>query len=350
MSFARFELLHPPLDRPTGGNVYDRCLLDAAVRSGFPLSSVVVDFDEVGARFCERTTAFRIWDGLLLERLAQRRALEPGTRGVLLHWLPSLDPAVDSSERERRASIEHEIVAAATLVVVPGEALRRTLRRRHPRQAIVRCEPGLREPFFAPRRTHGQPASQPVELLTVSNLLPAKGLVELLPSLSSLRALRWRWHLVGDRTADRACARLFDESARRLGLAERIVQHGPLDTHGVVERMDQADVFVFPSRFESYGMALAEAAARALPTVACRVGDAGRLFREGIEALLVAVGDVDAFREALRQSIADASLRGRLRANLASRAPARRWDDALAEFAAAALGASSRFASVPDEG
>lgn len=344
---ARFELLHPPLDRPSGGNVYDRCLLDAAARNGFPLSSVVVDSDEIEARFRERTTTFRIWDGLLLERLACRCVLEPHHRGVLLHWLASCDPAIDAVERARRESVEDAIVAAATLVVVPGEALRRRLRRRHPQQTIVLCEPGLREPFLAPKRARGRRPGDPVELLTVSNLLPAKGLLDLLPVLASLRSLAWRWHVVGDDGGDLDYARRFDEESRRLRLAARIVRHGPLDARAVAERMDLADVFVFPSRFESYGMALAEAAARALPAVACRVGEAGRLFRDGIDALLVTAGEEDALREALRRTIADASLRARLRANLDSRAPARRWDDAFAAFAAAARGVATPFGPSP---
>ncbi|HEY0879114.1 MAG TPA: glycosyltransferase [Zeimonas sp.] len=334
------ELLHPPLDRPSGGNVYDRCLLQAAARCGFPLSSVVVRPDEVEARFRERTPAFRVWDGLLLEPLARRRALEPGNRAVLLHWLPSLDPAVDATERARRASIERAIVEAAVLVLVPGEAIRRTLQRQHPGRTIVRCEPGLREPFLVPRRPRRRRAGAAVELLTVSNLLPAKGLLELLPTLASLRSLPWRWHLVGDGGADPEYSRSFDETSRRLGLAARLVRHGPLEARAIVERMDLADVFVFPSRHESYGMALAEAAARSLPAVACRVGDAGRLYRDGIDALLVPVGDGDSVREALRRAIADGSLRARLRTNLESRAPARRWDEAFEEFAAATLGAA----------
>lgn len=333
---ARFELLHPPLDRPSGGNVYDRCLLDAAARCGFPLSSVVVDAAEdreIEARFREPGSAFRIWDGLLLERLAQRHALERGERAVLLHWLPSCDPALEADERARRESIERAIVDCAALIVVPGHAMQRTLRRRHPRHAIARCEPALREPFLALQRPKADHAPQQVELLTVSNLLPAKGLVELLPVLASLHALDWRWHLVGDRTVDPACARCFDETARRLGLAGRVVLHGVLGADEVVERMDSADLFVFPSRFESYGIALAEAAARALPVVAFRAGDAVWLFRNRIDSLLVAAGDHDGLREALREAIADSSLRARFRARLSLRRPARSADRAFAEFA-----------------
>jgi len=327
------ELLHPPLDRPSGGNVYDRCLLEAAARCGFPLSPVLVERGAVETRYRERAAAFRIWDGLLLEGLARRDALVPGERAVLLHWLPSLDPALDADERFRRESIERAIVAAGTLVVVPGETIARTLRRRHPQHAIVRCEPGVRAPFLTPPSARDDRLSRPVELLTVANLLPAKGLVELLPVLASLAALDWRWHLVGDRDADPACSRRFDQTSRRLGLADRIVQHGPLDANDVVARMDRADLFVFPSRFESYGIALAEAAARALPVVAYRTGDAGRLFRSGIDSLVVPVGDQDAFRAALARAITDPSLRGRFRVRLASRPPARGWNRAIAQFA-----------------
>jgi len=337
---ARFELLHPPLDRPCGGNVYDRCLLDAAARCGFPLSSVVVDADdrrEIEARFHERSSAFRIWDGLLLEGLAQRHALGRAERAVLravlLHWLPSCDPTLEAGERARRESIERAIVDCAALVVVPGHHMQRTLQRRHPRHAIARCEPALREPFLAPMRAQADRTTQRVELLTVSNLLPAKGLLELLPVLASLVALDWRWHLVGDPEADPACARRLDETARRLGLSGRIVRHGALGAEDVAERMDRAGLFVFPSRFESYGIALAEAAARALPVVAFRAGDAAWLFRDRVDSLLVAPGDHDGLREALREAIADSSLRARLRARLSLRRPARSWDRTLAEFA-----------------
>lgn len=335
LSSSPIELLHPPLDRPSGGNIYDRCLLDAARHAGFPLSSVVVEFDEVERRFGERSESFRIWDGLLLEALARERALEPGRWGVLLHWLSSQDPALEAATRTRLESIEQGIVDAAALVLVSSRSLERALRQRRRHGRIVACEPGIRSAFRAPIRRATGRSSDVVELLTVANTVPAKGLVETLPLLASLQAHRWRWHVVGDRAVDPACTRRFDDEVRRLGLAQRIVRHGSLDAHGVVERMDLADVFVFPSRFESYGMALAEAAARALPVVAYRVGAAGRLLHDGTNAMLVPVGHVGAFIEALQRMIADAPLRERFRDNLTSRAPPRGWEATLVEFAAA---------------
>ncbi len=329
------ELMHPPLDRPSGGNVYDRCLVDAAVRAGFPLSSVVVGFDEVEHRFSEGSESFRVWDGLLLEGFARGQRLEHGRRGLLLHWLPSQDPALDDDARATRETIEREIVDSASLVLASSASLERTLRQRHPQARIATCEPGVRDEFRRTARTDARHSEDHVELLTVANLVPAKGLVETLPLLASLQALAWRWHVVGDGGVDPDCTRRFDETARKLGLADRIVRHGALDASAIVERMDGADLLVFPSRFESYGMVLAEAAARALPVLGYRVGAAGRLFDDGVDAILVPVGDIGSFADALGRMIADASLRTRFRERLSSRAPARGWEDTLADFAAA---------------
>ncbi len=343
-SAAPLELLHPPLDRASGGNVYDRGLLDAAASRGYPLASVVVGFDDVDEQLRERSSAFRIWDALLLERVAERRSLERAERAVLLHWMPSLDPAIDAAQRRRRESIERAIVDCATLVVVPGQALRTALQRRHPLQRIVCCEPAVREPFRAPK-CEKQPHPS-VELLTVCNLLPAKRLVELLHVLASLRAFDWRWRLVGEVDVDATYARRFDQTLHDLGLAQRVFVHGPLDAAGVVERMDRADLFVFPSRFESYGIVLAEAAARALPVIASRTGDAGRLFHDGADSLLVPPGDDAALRKALWRMITDPAARARFRARLARREVARGWEQAFAEFAQA-VGASALAASLP---
>lgn len=337
------ELLHPPLDRPSGGNVYDRCLLEAAHDAGVALSPVVVDFDDVERRFAEAAPAFRLWDGLLLERLARRGPLARGRWGVLLHWLASQDPALDAAARRRLEAIEDRIVEAASLVVVSGVGLQRALSGRHPRRRIALCEPGVRDAFLAatPAAPAAPAPASDVELLTVANLVPAKGLLQALPALASLRSLRWRWQVVGDRDVDPGHARRFDEEARRLALKHRIVQHGPLDAPAVVERMDRADLFVFPSRFESYGLVLAEAAARRLPVVGTRVGAAEHLFRDGIDSLLVPPGEPVAFREALRRAIEDATLRTRFRAALRTRPRPRDARDALAELLALVVEAGS---------
>jgi glycosyltransferase involved in cell wall biosynthesis len=96
-----------------------------------------------------------------------------------------------------------------------------------------------------------------------------------------------------------------------------------------------SDIFVLASRFESYGMALAEAIAHGLPIVSSTAGaipdtvppDVGRL---------VPPDDVAAFAEAIRLLISDPAERRRLARN-ACRAAAKlpSWRDSARRFAAA---------------
>jgi glycosyltransferase involved in cell wall biosynthesis len=73
----------------------------------------------------------------------------------------------------------------------------------------------------------------------------------------------------------------------------------------------QADVFVLPTYFEGYGMAVAEAVAHGLPIISTRTGAIPELVDEH-SGWLVDVGDEDGLREALSALICDDALRTRL--------------------------------------
>ena len=94
--------------------------------------------------------------------------------------------------------------------------------------------------------------------------------------------------------------------AGALGIAEQVVWLGPLSREAVGDEMRAADVFVLPSRLETFGVVVAEALASGLPVIATRSGGPECIVGER-DGLLVDVGDVSALGDAmvrLRASIA----------------------------------------------
>jgi glycosyltransferase involved in cell wall biosynthesis len=334
------ELVHPPHHGVrSGGHVYNEQLLEAARRRGIDWSSRQVEVSEIEATFGERTVKLRIWDSLFLESLAAWDLTHKKPWGLLLHYLPSHDPTLDDAERGRLARVEERVIPAAPLVIVTGSEPKRSVEGIHPGARVFLCEPGVSLPFLEPARETTKRAPGVLDLLTVANFVAAKGLLELLLALSRVSHVEWRWHVIGDFTRDAVYTSRFDDAARRLGLTARIVRHGTLDPQAIARLMDDMDVFVFASRFEAYGMALAEAAARCLPAVTTDVGAATSLYSHGTTGLIAAVNDGEAFAKHLERLMCDSALRQRFRENLRGSRP-RTWQDTLDAFmtAVATLG------------
>jgi glycosyltransferase involved in cell wall biosynthesis len=107
------------------------------------------------------------------------------------------------------------------------------------------------------------------------------------------------------------------------------------DTAAIAPYYDRADIFVLPTEYEGYGMAVAEALARGLPVISTPTGGIDEMVgtRAGI---LVPPGDVTALASALRRLITDKNERERMR-DAAWTAGSRlsTWKDAARRFAAA---------------
>jgi glycosyltransferase involved in cell wall biosynthesis len=76
-----------------------------------------------------------------------------------------------------------------------------------------------------------------------------------------------------------------------------------------------ADVFVMPSRQESFGQTAIEALACGIPVVGFAIGGIPDIVRPGVTGLLVPAGDVAALRSAIAQLLQDQTLRDEMSAN-----------------------------------
>lgn len=326
--------IHPPAGRsPSGGHVFNRHLIAEAERRGFPLEArPVVPGEPVAGPFESGTVV--LWDSLFLEALADGPPTDgEAVHGLLVHYLPFLNPLLSPDERGLWDRRFDRGVAGMRFLVATGHGAAQVLERRYPEMPVFVCEPGVDPAFPAARQASPGPAGDgKVRIATVANLLPAKGQLDLLEWLGTLQHLDWEWHLAGDESVDAEYTRQFLRRADHLGLSERLVRHGVLDAPDLARMLARMDLFAFPSRYEAYGMALAEAAAVGLPIVTTRVGEAERLVRHGETGFVVPVGEGKGFSDALARLVADAAMRQRFREKWVGK-QARNREQAFHEFA-----------------
>lgn len=88
---------------------------------------------------------------------------------------------------------------------------------------------------------------------------------------------------------------------------ENVLLPGGQPHDQVIEALDRADLFLFPSHSEGFSVALMEAMARGVPALATDVGANGDMLADGC-GIVVAKGDVDAMEQAILE-MQDADVR-----------------------------------------
>jgi glycosyltransferase involved in cell wall biosynthesis len=167
---------------------------------------------------------------------------------------------------------------------------------------------------------HDLRAGRAAAVLSVGNWVARKGLLDVLDAVAQLPAGAVTLHLVGDPEAEPRYAANVRQRLAAPDLANRVVVHGPLSIAEVAALYATADVFVLASRHEPYGTVYGEAMAAGLPVVGWAAGNLPHLARDGVDGLVVPVGDVPCLVDALRRMADDPALRAQLGANAKQRA------------------------------
>lgn len=100
-----------------------------------------------------------------------------------------------------------------------------------------------------------------------------------------------------------------------LNITNSVFMVGKLPKEKVAQLMAAADVFVLPSKVESFGLALLEASAAGVPVVCSNAGGVPEVFQDGFSALLYPPGDDNAMAKAIICLIQDRELAKKISAN-----------------------------------
>lgn len=206
---------------------------------------------------------------------------------------------------------------SATAIASTSRAMAGQVKRLTPERTEIAVTPfgvdAVRFSSNASCRTHGY-----LTIGIVKSLAPKYGVDLLLRAFANLIAdpevkaqpHECRLLVVGDgpQHAD------LESLARELGIASRTEFVGAVAHADVPVWLNRLDIYAAPSRFdsESFGVAVIEAGACALPVVVSDVGGLPEVVRDGETGLLVPRDDVPALQAALKRLVLDAALRKRL--------------------------------------
>ncbi len=169
--------------------------------------------------------------------------------------------------------------------------------------------------------------------LCVANWQPWKGIVELLEAVAGLPDNVVTLHLVGDTATRGGYAGRVRRLIEHADLRERVVVHGLIEPAAVHQMYQTVDAFLLPSFEETYGTVWGEAMAAGLPVVGWQAGNLPFLADNGVDGVLVPVGDVQGLGGAIEWLARDSAVRARLGSAARARAAARpTWDQTAARF------------------
>lgn len=331
-----------PIDQQTGGYVYDRRMVEGLRARGWRVDvhsvagAFPTDDAGAGARMAAVLAgvpdgARVLVDGLALGGLPAPVRAERGRLRILalVHHPLADETGLDAARRVRFEALEREALAACAGVLVTSEFTARRLEAYGAAPARVRAvRPGV-EP--APFADGPAPGASPL-LLSVAAVTPRKGQRVLAASLARLADLPWRCVCAGSLERSPGYAAEVTAFAREAGLGDRLRFAGECGAAELDRLYHRASLFVLPSYYEGYGMALADALARGLPVVST-TGGAIPLTVPADAGVLVAPGDAAALAGALRLLVAEPGGAGRRRTLAAA---ARRHAQRLPDWPAAA--------------
>ena len=248
---------------------------------------------------------------------------------ALVHHPLAYETGLTTAEARRLYTFERQALAVARHVIVTSATTMRLLHRDYnvAEDRLTVAEPGTLPALRAPG------CGSPLQLLAVGATVPRKGYDVLIEALSQLKNNDWHLTVVGATDRDPRHMTQLREATLKSGRRGQISFTGAVSDEDLQRHYARADIFVLPSLFEGYGMALTEALAHGLPIITTTAGAVAETVPDDA-AIKVDPGDTTALVDALTKVVDDAALRADLaEASWSAGRKLPRWEDCAAKVA-----------------
>ncbi|MBW4933438.1 glycosyltransferase family 4 protein [Marinobacter sp. F4206] len=271
----------------TGGYRYVRLLAEALSQSGFAARVIGLPGsfprpDAEAANALDRhlgactSGALVVLDGLAMGGLPDVVAAHASRLNLIALVHHPLADETGLSATEQQWFFEHEkraLAAAGKVITTSRFTAERLSDYGVPAERIRTVEPGV-SPIVESSKLSTSvrvPGDGP-NLLCVAHLSPRKAQHHLIEALSELETLPWHCTLAGATDRNPAYSDQVRAQVESAGLGSRVDITGEVSRERLGELYHQADLFVFPSLYEGYGMVIDEALAAGLPVIASNGG------------------------------------------------------------------------------
>jgi len=202
-----------------------------------------------------------------------------------VNWLPT---AGLTSSPYMRLEQKREEMDLADVVLAPSSFVEETIRSFYPNKAISLAPYGVDLEFWTPcARNEG---SEVLTFIYAGQNSLRKGIPTLLQAWEKAALRSAELHLVGS---------WYLSDSKKASLPRGVTHVSALSSEALRDHYRRADVFVFPSFFEGFGLVLLEAMACGLPAIASTATAGADVLTEASGRLLPP-GDLDGLVDALR--------------------------------------------------
>lgn len=252
-----------------------------------------------------------VWYLDALDQLRERHRLVVSCRGAA----EQIEPLKD----RRRAVALEQVFSKVDLIHCVSDDMRRTVEGLGaPPDRILVNRPAVPVADFAELRRGDPPADGPLNILSVGRLHWKKAHDDGLRAVAALRArgVEVRYRIAGEGDQREKLLFLIDQ----LDLGDSVELLGTCSEAAVRSELGRADVMLLPSLSEGISNAVLEAMAAGRPVVTTDCGGMSEVVTDGVDGMVVGVGDISAMADRLEDLARDAELRRTIGARAAATA------------------------------